>query len=1147
MRGVVNHGARVSVRFLTLIGLCGGVLVACKPDSTIAVTSFTDGAPGSLRAAVDAANRTPSDDAGSISIELPPGNYSLGVCSADDTNAGGDLDVLTNLPVQLVATGSGVVIRQTCAGERVLDDHGSGRLTLQGVTLTGGSVVSDDVTVPAEGGAVRAKRDVRLERVTITGNRATGAAARSSNFPVLATPGGAARGGGLFVGGVLSAIDSVLSENQAIGGIGPELAEGGIEPRPSAGVAEGGGAFVSGALEIVRTTFSRNAARGGVGTVSSGGEARGGAVAGALGVTSEGSTFSANQALSGDSPYAGGGGIPGYPPSCTGAPAAAAAGGAVWASGNLTSQGDRYSENASEQGAGCDGQDTTIYLPPLPGWPGGYIQYFVEAPAARSSGGAVASGGNVSTLASELVANRIERGYGSALSAAQGASVDAVTLRDNRENAGGLGHAIDVMGALALTSSQLIGNTSGVRAGSLHARAVTIANSSQIAVESAGNVTLVNTTVTGTGWGVQADRLKLSHCTITRDFGPGGLNGFLVRAQHLESHASAVVALQGMPVCEVSALGATSHNWFSGTCGLSGPGDRQDASTFLLGIQPLADNGGPVPTQALSPSSLLRDAVPSSACTVPVDARGTSRPQGAACDIGAFEAPAIAGVGAADLSVAFTNPPAFVAPGTNGTWTVRVRNSGPLASVPSVWVRTNFGSPVEATPISVSAPGATCTILPEVVCNWNTPIASGASATLTFVGAVSAGRQSAVRLEAQVYASALRAPLSDDTATVVTRVTPDAGLALQVSNNRYFYSSEGAMPGPAVSLLNSMLTDASATPSQPIRVAFLPAPGVSAQPVDGSTSLLYEQTWPMSANWSLTALTFYFPLSAAQSPLLGTLALDPGQNPLAGPASIPLYSADLYVDGMRSTAPQAPGAPVSFNVRVLNRGPGPAESTSVLLLWGGNDSPSFTWSVTRGTVAAGVPGQFTWQIGTLANGESTVLSGTAPYMPADDQPHYARNLDCVGQTAGIDFAPNDNGVGLNLTAAPEGAMDLLISDISVAPGPAPNQHVLRATLRNGGSAAAVGTFSDPLGIGFEQRQNASQPVGLTAFGEGWTCSDTVSCTRVDPFAAGASATFEWVLEGGFTSPLGLVGAVAGSSVAPADANPSNNSRFVATR
>jgi hypothetical protein len=70
------------------------------------------------------------------------------------------------------------------------------------------------------------------------------------------------------------------------------------------------------------------------------------------------------------------------------------------------------------------------------------------------------------------------------------------------------------------------------------------------------------------------------------------------------------------------------------TCGLTGPGDLRNTDPKL---GPLADNGGLTQTQALLPGSPAIDAG-STDCPPPAtDQRGVSRPQGPACDIGAFE------------------------------------------------------------------------------------------------------------------------------------------------------------------------------------------------------------------------------------------------------------------------------------------------------------------------------------------------------------------------------------------------------------------------------------------------------------------------------------------------------------------------------
>ena len=70
-----------------------------------------------------------------------------------------------------------------------------------------------------------------------------------------------------------------------------------------------------------------------------------------------------------------------------------------------------------------------------------------------------------------------------------------------------------------------------------------------------------------------------------------------------------------------------------GSCNLIAAGD-QPATAPLLGA--LDDNGGPTQTHALLGGSPAIDAAGAAACPA-TDQRGVSRPQGAACDAGAYE------------------------------------------------------------------------------------------------------------------------------------------------------------------------------------------------------------------------------------------------------------------------------------------------------------------------------------------------------------------------------------------------------------------------------------------------------------------------------------------------------------------------------
>jgi hypothetical protein len=65
-----------------------------------------------------------------------------------------------------------------------------------------------------------------------------------------------------------------------------------------------------------------------------------------------------------------------------------------------------------------------------------------------------------------------------------------------------------------------------------------------------------------------------------------------------------------------------------------------DLTHVLPNLGPLQNNRGPTETHALIPGSLAIDGVPLEAChldTISTDQRGARRPQGPACDIGAYE------------------------------------------------------------------------------------------------------------------------------------------------------------------------------------------------------------------------------------------------------------------------------------------------------------------------------------------------------------------------------------------------------------------------------------------------------------------------------------------------------------------------------
>jgi hypothetical protein len=122
-----------------VIGLVVGLVVVLSPTpssalTVYAVTSLTDGAPGSLRAAIDSAN----GDGDASEINLPAdADVVLDVCGGvDNVNASGDLDITADEP--LTINGHGSTVTQTCAGQRVVQVLGAAAVQMWELTITGG-------------------------------------------------------------------------------------------------------------------------------------------------------------------------------------------------------------------------------------------------------------------------------------------------------------------------------------------------------------------------------------------------------------------------------------------------------------------------------------------------------------------------------------------------------------------------------------------------------------------------------------------------------------------------------------------------------------------------------------------------------------------------------------------------------------------------------------------------------------------------------------------------------------------------------------------------------------------------------------------------------------------------------------------------
>jgi hypothetical protein len=230
---------------------------------------------------------------------------------------------------------------------------------------------------------------------------------------------------------------------------------------------------------------------------------------------------------------------------------------------------------------------------------------------------------------------------------------------------GGGGIYIGADATLNLIDSTVSNNTSGWTGGGVYSFFNSVTNvirstvSGNVALDVAGGfrtlgeVNVVNSTISGntsTTWHGGAMFITdgvatVENSTITGNTAPGGTTGGLFVGTFTDASATlnlqnTIVAANGDFGCFLApfgggavALNSLGNNVFTdGTCF---PVDS-DQIVADAGVDSLADNGGPTLTHALLVTSPAIDAADISVCPA-TDQRGVARPQGAGCDVGAFE------------------------------------------------------------------------------------------------------------------------------------------------------------------------------------------------------------------------------------------------------------------------------------------------------------------------------------------------------------------------------------------------------------------------------------------------------------------------------------------------------------------------------
>ena len=198
----------------------------------------------------------------------------------------------------------------------------------------------------------------------------------------------------------------------------------------------------------------------------------------------------------------------------------------------------------------------------------------------------------------------------------------------------GAGGAIKHNGStLELVNCTVSGNTADSNAGGIH-----VACDSRAVLT---NCTVSGNTSEGGGAITVKGQLELIHCTVTDNTAASADDGGGIFVRGILSYTNTLIA-GNHPGGDCTAernLGGSQPGGTIGTnvSNLVGDGGCESVYSGDALLDILADNGGNTLTHSLLPGSPAVDAIPADDCTVATDQIGQPRPQGEACDIGAFE------------------------------------------------------------------------------------------------------------------------------------------------------------------------------------------------------------------------------------------------------------------------------------------------------------------------------------------------------------------------------------------------------------------------------------------------------------------------------------------------------------------------------
>lgn len=335
-------------------------------------------------------------------------------------------------------------------------------------------------------------------------------------------------------------------------------------------------------------------------------------------------------------------------------------GGGIYVLGRLTMSNSSIAHN---QGGGLDNEGGLVTLNAVQAFDNqtqyaiintlqGFLTFTDGAVSANSNGGVFNNGATATLTRITIEKNLVGGGVVNIGTSRSEITVISSQIISNSSNSGA-GLLNEGIGAVAtLFTSRISGNQATGDGGGLFNNSVMGINESTIDHNQAragagiyhlgGNLSLVNVTVNqnsaqDNGGGLYNGASAVLNNVTLHENSAGGNGGNLFNDEtQLGISNSIVTNAQSGGNCSVSGGSITSngHNLESAnSCSFNKPGDIINSDPKLGSLQ---DNGGPTFTLALLTGSPAIDAGNGQSCAKN-DQRGLTRPQGAGCDIGAFE------------------------------------------------------------------------------------------------------------------------------------------------------------------------------------------------------------------------------------------------------------------------------------------------------------------------------------------------------------------------------------------------------------------------------------------------------------------------------------------------------------------------------